>query len=139
MPAQLLPRDKTRRTPPPGTPVPLVVGVALRGVHALAISAKGFEGVGPVFRVDATVDSLGTPKAQAGKVGASIFLVNEMFTGGQRYTLRVTLCNLEPPGLMHHLQSGKLWNFFAEPEQKGGGGTRTPAFAANRKTRHILG
>lgn len=34
---------------------PLVVGVALRGVRALAVSAKGFGGVGPVFRVDRTV------------------------------------------------------------------------------------
>lgn len=66
--AQVLPRDKARRTPPQGVPAPLVVGVALRGVHALAISAKGFEGVGPVFRVDATVDTHGAPLAQAGKV-----------------------------------------------------------------------
>lgn len=74
--AQVLPRDKARRTPPQGIPVPLVVGVALRGVHALAISAKGFEGVGPVFRVDATVDTHGTVQPKAGKVGASALVVD---------------------------------------------------------------
>lgn len=45
-------------------------------MHALAISAKGFEGVGPVFRVDATVDAHGTAQARAGKVGALALLVD---------------------------------------------------------------
>eukprot|EP00752_Nemacystus_decipiens_P005953 g5376.t1 len=74
---QVLPRDKARRTPPQGASVPLVVGVALRGVHALAISAKGFEGVGPVFRVDATVDTHGTPQAQPGKRLRDVTVVSE--------------------------------------------------------------
>lgn len=37
----------------------------------MAVSAKGFEGLGPVFRVDATLDTHGTPQAQNGKVGFS--------------------------------------------------------------------
>eukprot|EP00903_Cladosiphon_okamuranus_P013081 g12202.t1 len=73
---QVFPRDKAQRTPPQGLHVPLVVGVALRGVHALAISAKGFEGVGPVFRVDATVDARGTPQAQAGKLLRDVTVVS---------------------------------------------------------------
>lgn len=44
----------------------VVVGVALRGVHALAISAKGYEGVGPVFKIDTTAE--GGPQAEKGKV-----------------------------------------------------------------------
>lgn len=46
----------------------MIVGVALKGVHALAVSAKGFEGVGPVFRVDATIDGNGQDHAQPGTV-----------------------------------------------------------------------
>lgn len=66
---QVLPGDKACRTSQSGVPVPLVVGVALRGVQAMAVSAKGFEGLGPVFRVDATLDAHGTPQAQNGRVG----------------------------------------------------------------------
>lgn len=64
--AQVFPGDKPRRSLTMSTR--MIVGVALKGVHALAVSAKGFEGVGPVFRVDATIDGNGQHHAQPGKV-----------------------------------------------------------------------
>lgn len=57
-------------------PAPLVVGVALRGVHAMAVSAKGFEGMGPVFRIDGTVDMDGNTQAQPGRVRTVCSLVS---------------------------------------------------------------
>lgn len=48
--------------------MPLVAGIALRGVHALAISANGLKGVGPLLRVDATIDAHGNPQARKGNV-----------------------------------------------------------------------
>ncbi|CAM9148472.1 unnamed protein product, partial [Ectocarpus fasciculatus] len=53
-----------------------VVGVALRGVHALAISAKGYEGVGPVFKIDTTADPQGGPQAEKGKLLRDVTVVS---------------------------------------------------------------
>ncbi|CAM9457034.1 unnamed protein product [Scytosiphon promiscuus] len=74
---QVFPRDKARRTSRPGVAVPLVAGVALRGVHALAISANGLTGVGPLLRVDATIDQQGNPQARKGKVLRDVTVVTE--------------------------------------------------------------
>jgi len=86
---KVLPGDKACRTSQPGVPVPLVVGVALRGVQAMAVSAKGFEGLGPVFRVDATLDAHGTPQAQVGEVSRHLE-INDESKGG----------HVRPPALM---------------------------------------
>ncbi|CAM9241172.1 unnamed protein product [Hapterophycus canaliculatus] len=75
--ARVFPRDKARRTSRPGIAVPLVAGIALRGVHALAISANGLKGVGPLLRVDATIDSHGNPQARKGKVLRDVTVVSE--------------------------------------------------------------
>lgn len=55
-----------------GPEKPLVIGVALKGVRALAVSAKGFGGVGSIFRVDNTIDgSSGNTQARPGKVSCT--------------------------------------------------------------------
>lgn len=64
--AQVFPADKPSRSL--ARPTRMIVGVALKGVHTLAVSAKGFEGVGPVFRVDATIDDNGQHQNQPGRV-----------------------------------------------------------------------
>lgn len=60
--------DKARRTSQPGMPASLLVGVALRGVHAMVVSTKGFERVGPTFRVDSVFDMQGRPEDPTGNV-----------------------------------------------------------------------
>lgn len=62
------PEEKVGNYSRPSVQAKVVVGVALRGVHALAISAKGYEGVGPVFKIDTTADPQGGPQAEKGKV-----------------------------------------------------------------------
>lgn len=72
-PNQEYSRNVLRWRSPFGTVKPLVVGVALKGVRALAVSAKGFGGVGPIFRVDNTIDgSSGNTQAGPGKVCRTI-------------------------------------------------------------------
>lgn len=66
----------------PSVQARVVVGVALRGVHALAISAKGYEGVGPVFKIDTTADPQGDPQAEKGKVRKSRVSLGAVVTIG---------------------------------------------------------
>ncbi|CAM9331708.1 unnamed protein product [Ectocarpus sp. 6 AP-2014] len=62
--------------PRPSIQARVLVGVALRGVHALAISAKGYEGVGPVFKIDTTADAQGGPQAEKGKLLRDVTVVS---------------------------------------------------------------
>ncbi|CAM9986349.1 unnamed protein product [Ectocarpus sp. 12 AP-2014] len=70
------PDERVRNYSRPSIQARVVVGVALRGVQALAISAKGYEGVGPVFKIDTTADPQGGPQAEKGKLLRDVTVVS---------------------------------------------------------------
>lgn len=58
----------------------------------MAVSAKGFEGLGPVFRVDATLDAHGTPQAQNGRVSNCRLLRVTVKNLGYLHPLALMFC-----------------------------------------------